>query len=208
LPPISSDEVPFSLPDGWVWCRLGDIAYVASGSTPAQHEFKTEGIPYFKVYNIVNQKINFRYRPQFINQEIHEKKLKRSQVFANDVLMNIVGPPLGKLAIVPEYYQEANINQALVVIRALLYKQTINQYLFVYLSEKSEINKVETKGVVGQDNISLTQSKNFNIVLPPLAEQKAIVEKVDYLMKQIEELEAQIKHRKQLAEELMQTVLR
>ncbi|MFM6007629.1 MAG: restriction endonuclease subunit S, partial [Sphaerospermopsis kisseleviana] len=122
--------------------------------------------------------------------------------------MNIVGPPLGKLAIVPEYYQEANINQALVVIRALLYKQTINQYLFVYLSEKSEINKVETKGVVGQDNISLTQSKNFNIVLPPLAEQKAIVEKVDYLMKQIEELEAQIKHRKQLAEELMQTVLR
>lgn len=56
----------------------------------------------------------------------------------------------------------------------------------------------------------ITQSVVLNTLfsLPPLAEQKAIVEKVDYLMKTIDQLEEQIKDRKQLAEDLMQTVLR
>jgi type I restriction enzyme S subunit len=56
---------------------------------------------------------------------------------------------------------------------------------------------------ITQDNIKATF-----IPLPPLAEQKAIVEKVDKLMNNIDQLEQQIKHRKQLAENLMQTVLR
>jgi type I restriction enzyme, S subunit len=57
-------------------------------------------------------------------------------------------------------------------------------------------------------NVTRDNIKYLLTPLPPLAEQKAIVEKVDYLMKIIDQLEAQIKHRKQLAEDLMQTVLR
>ncbi len=82
----------------------------------------------------------------------------------------------------------------------------INIYLF--LNEGSVIKKIQTLGVVGQDNISLAQCRDILIPLPPLAEQKAIIEKVDYLMKIIDQLEEQIKHRKRLAEDLMQTVLR
>ena len=60
----------------------------------------------------------------------------------------------------------------------------------------------------GQPNVNATSLTNLNLPLPPLAEQKAIVEKVDKLMNIINQLEQQIKHRKQLAENLMQTVLR
>lgn len=84
-------------------------------------------------------------------------------------------------------------------------------YIPICINSK-EIKKVLQLKMTGmadsQVNINQDNIKATIIPLPPLAEQKAIVEKVDYLMKQIEELEAQIKHRKQLAEELMQTVLR
>jgi type I restriction enzyme S subunit len=56
--------------------------------------------------------------------------------------------------------------------------------------------------------VTLHKIINAIIPLPPLAEQKAIVEKCDRLMNIIDQLEQQIKHRKQLAENLMQTVLR
>ena len=57
-------------------------------------------------------------------------------------------------------------------------------------------------------NVTRDNIKSLLVPLPPLAEQKAIAEKVDKLMNIIDQLEQQIKHRKQLAEALMQTVLR
>jgi type I restriction enzyme S subunit len=207
LPEISPDEIPFSLPDSWVWCRLGEVCdFITKGTTPSSSEFKDEAeIPYLKVYNIVNQKIDFHYKPQFIEKTTQER-LSRSKVYPGDVLMNIVGPPLGKIAIVPDDFEEWNINQALAIFRCV--EKSVNQYIYIFLKEGSEIKKIQTLGVVGQDNISLAQCRDMIFPLPPLAEKKSIVEKVDYLMKIIDQLEAQIKHRKQLAEDLMQTVLR
>jgi len=207
LPEISPDEIPFSLPDSWVWCRLGDICdFITKGTTPSSTEFKEGGeIPYLKVYNIVNQKVNFHYRSQFIERNVHER-LSRSKVYPNDVIMNIVGPPLGKIAIVPDDFEEWNINQALAIFRCI--EKSVNQYIYIFLNEGKAIKNIQTLGVVGQDNISLAQCRDMVIPLPPLAEQKAIVEKVDRLMETIDQLEQQIKHRKQLAEDLMQTVLR
>ena len=57
-------------------------------------------------------------------------------------------------------------------------------------------------------NVTRDNIKSLLVPLLPLAEQKAIVEKVDRLMNIIDQLEQQIKHRKQLAENLIQTVLR
>ena len=53
--------------------------------------------------------------------------------------MNIVGPPLGKLAIIPPSLPQANFNQAAVLIRPYLHKDNINVYLKAYLEEMSEI---------------------------------------------------------------------
>ncbi len=99
---------------------MGEICdFITKGTTPSSTEFKDGGeIPYLKVYNIVNQKINFYYRPQFIKRSVHER-LSRSKVYPNDVIMNIVGPPLGKIAIIPDDFQEWNINQALAIFRCI-----------------------------------------------------------------------------------------
>lgn len=66
---------PYELPKGWVWCKLEDIAYVASGSTPDKSSFVSNGIPYIKMYNLRNQNIDFKFKPQFIKEDVHNGKL-------------------------------------------------------------------------------------------------------------------------------------
>ena len=171
---------PYELPKGWVWCKLEDIAYVASGSTPEKSSFVPKGIPYIKMYNLRNQEIDFEYKPQYITAEIHNGKLQRSRTEVGDLIMNIVGPPLGKLAIIPPSLPQANFNQAAVLIRPYLHKDNINVYLKAYLEEMSEINSISTKGSAGQVNISLTQSQNMRIPLPPLPEIERIIKNLRY----------------------------
>ena len=133
------------------------------------------------MYNLRNQKIDFNFHPQYITREVHEGKLQRSKTEVGDLIMNIVGPPLGKLAIIPPSLPESNFNQAAVLIRPYFYKDVLVKYLFYYLSEMSEINSISTKGSAGQVNISLTQSQNMRIALPPLEEQKRIISTVENL---------------------------
>ena len=183
------ENVPFEVPKGWCWCRLEEIAYVTSGSTPNKESFASEGIPYLKMYNLRNQKIDFDFKPQYIKAEVHNGKLKRSRTEIGDLIMNIVGPPLGKLAIIPSSLPQANFNQAAVLIRPLLYKTVLTKYLFYYLSEMSEINSISTKGSAGQINISLTQSQNIRVPLPPLSEQNRIITEIEYYFVLINNIE-------------------
>ncbi len=172
------DNVPFEVPNSWVWCRLEDIAYVASGSTPDKTCFVENGVPYIKMYNLRNQKIDFAYHPQYITEEVHNGKLQRSRTEVGDLIMNIVGPPLGKLAIIPTTLPQANFNQAAILIRPYKFKEVLVSYLKVYLEEMSEINSIATRGSAGQVNISLTQSQNMRIPIPPLNEVRRIIEEV------------------------------
>lgn len=172
------ENVPFEVPNSWVWCRLEDIAYVASGSTPDKTCFVENGVPYIKMYNLRNQKIDFAYHPQYITEEVHNGKLQRSRTEVGDLIMNIVGPPLGKLAIIPTTLPQANFNQAAILIRPYKFKEVLVSYLKVYLEEMSEINSIATRGSAGQVNISLTQSQNMRIPIPPLNEVRRIIEEV------------------------------
>ena len=183
------EQVPFEVPSSWVWCKLEDIAYVASGSTPSKDSFVAHGVPYIKMYNLRNQKIDFDYQPQYIKEEVHNGKLQRSRTEIGDLIMNIVGPPLGKLAIIPNSLPQANFNQAAVLIRPLQYKEVLVKYLFYYLSEMTEINSISTKGSAGQVNISLTQSQNMRIPFPPLAEQKRIVAEIERWFVLVDQIE-------------------
>ena len=171
-------NVPFEVPDNWVWCKLEDIAYVASGSTPDKTCFVENSIPYIKMYNLRNQKIDFAYHPQYITEEVHNGKLLRSRTEVGDLIMNIVGPPLGKLAIIPSTLPQANFNQAAVLIRPYKFKEVLVPYLKAYLEEMSEINSIATRGSAGQVNISLTQSQNMRIPLPPLKEIERIINEI------------------------------
>ena len=191
LDPISDEEV-FPIPDSWIWLRAGDLCRpISSGSTPDQSVFHaSEGIPYLKVYNIRNQCVDFDYKRQFIAANYHEDRMKRSILRPGDVIMNIVGPPLGKVAIVPDNFPEWNCNQAISFFRPIFPESA--PYLYTFLKEGSFLQNIQLIGTAGQDNISVTKCKFIPVPLPPLAEQRRIVAKVEQLMALVDALETQL----------------
>ncbi len=198
LPPIAEDEKPFELPSGWEWCRLDDICFgITSGSTPPKVNFnESEGIPYLKVYNIREQKIDFEYKPQFVDNDCHKTKLARSVLYPGDVVMNIVGPPLGKIAIIPDAYPEWNCNQAITFFRPIV--PQLNKYIYTYLTAGSFLDSIELIGTAGQDNISVTKSRSILLPTPPLREQKRIVNKVHELFLLCNSLKMRLRKRQEL----------
>lgn len=178
--------------ESWVYEKAQHICdKVQSGSTPKGNPFEQNGtIPFLKVYNIVNQELNFDYKPQFVTKEQHSQ---RSITLPNDVLMNIVGPPLGKVTIVTNQYSEWNINQAITLFRCnprnLHYK-----FFYFVLREGRFIREIEhdLKGIVGQINISLSQCRDMIVPVPTLEEQNYITQAVEKHLNFANQLEAQV----------------
>ncbi|HAT1553058.1 TPA: restriction endonuclease subunit S [Aeromonas hydrophila] len=211
LPEISEEEKLYRVPSSWCFCRLGEICYgITSGSTPPKDKFlESGGVPYLKVYNIRDQKIDFDYQPQFVVKDYNESKLKRSMLYPGDVVMNIVGPPLGKVAIIPNTYPVWNCNQAIVFFRPI--DSQINTYIYTYLVTGLFLRSIELIGTAGQDNISVTKSRLIVLPVPPLAEQHRIVAKVDELMALCDQLKSRLQTSQQtqlaLAESLVEGAL-
>lgn len=169
--------------DSWETKKLQDLCEkITCGKTPKEYITETGEIPYLKVYNIVDDQIAFSEKPQFIPQEIHESRLKSSQLIPNDVVMNIVGPPLRKIAIIPNTYPEWNMNQAIVRFRPK--DRLYYRFLYYQLINPETLDPViqKTKGVVGQANISISQSRNLQIHLPGMDEQREIVRILDTVL--------------------------
>jgi len=186
--------------------------FITKGTTPPPNELLSEGeVPFLKVYNIIENRLNFSYRPIFISTEVHRTKLNRSKIFPGDIVMNIVGPPLGKIAMVTDEYPEWNMNQALAVFRPVA--KIFNEYLYYMLSTTSILRSVllDVKGTAGQDNLSLEQCRDLIIPIPSIQEQHRIVNKVNELMNLCEELKARIsgarQYQKKLADVLVENSL-
>ncbi len=192
LPPLTKNEVPFQIPKSWRWVRASEICRsISSGSTPPAEYLMEDGeIPFLKVYNIRDQKIDFDYQKQFVSNDIHNAKLRRSRLYPGDVVMNIVGPPLGKVAIIPSTYEEWNCNQAIAFFGLL--PPLKPEYFYFFLCEGSFLNQIELIGAAGQDNISVTKSQNIPVPLPPLEEQERIVAKINELFSICEELQSKL----------------
>lgn len=165
---------------GWKKAKMEEVCEkITCGKTPTGSISQVGDIPYLKVYNIVDNNVDFHNKPQFIPLEIHNGKLCSSKLHPGDVIMNIVGPPLRKIAIIPDEYPEWNMNQAIVRFRPLV--GLMPKFLYYSLINPETLQDVinETKGVVGQANISISQSRNLVIDIPSLSEQQEIVRLLD-----------------------------
>jgi type I restriction enzyme S subunit len=208
-PEILPDEIPFSLPDSWVWCRLGGIIKEnpRNGYSPKAVSYQTS-IKTLKLGATTWGKFNPN-EYKYIDEEIPPNSI--FWLKKNDILIQRSNS-IDYVGVSAIYDGEDNE----FIYPDLMIKVQMMQYLYVefsYLVLSSLMTRTYFRNLAKGAQKSMpkiTQSVVLNTLfsLPPLAEQKAIVEKVDYLMKIIDQLEEQIKQRKQLAEDLMQTVLR
>lgn len=160
--------------------KASDVCgFITKGTTPPTgeiyEEYESGRVPYLKVYNLsFTGELLFDSAPQYISGEIHNKQLARSKVFPDDVLMNIVGPPLGKFSLVTNTFDEWNINQAIAIFRAK--EKVLPRYLMAALMQPKVLRPFLEQAVgIRQLNLSLEQCRNLEFPLPPLEEQKEFV---------------------------------
>lgn len=164
--------------------KLSDVCeFITKGTTPTASDIKEsqgEGdVPFLRVLHIAdNGTVDFLKSPSYVSRSIHEGTLRRSKVYPCDVLMNIVGPPLGKIGLVDGSHKEWNINQALAIFRAK--DGLLPSYLFYALRSPKILSGIIAKAAgVRQLNLSLEQCRNIEIPLPPLSLQKKFMAKTE-----------------------------
>ncbi|WP_405947089.1 restriction endonuclease subunit S [Streptomyces prunicolor] len=197
----SSRKIDYSslraLPAGWSWRVARDVcSSIVSGSTPqASLMYADAGdVPFLKVYNISKRGfVDFTVRPTFVDRETHERGLKRSRVLPGDVLTNIVGPPLGKTAVVPADHPEWNMNQAIVAFRAG--SDISPDWLRFVLQSPYVIGLLvrTARATAGQFNIALSTCRELPIPVPPRSLQDALCEEVAASMEQLAGLEESVR---------------
>jgi type I restriction enzyme S subunit len=199
------------LPNGWVWATTEQLCdFITKGTTPAATKLYegTGEVQFLKVYNLTfTGQLNYKHKPAYISRTTHEGELARSRVFPGDILINIVGPPLGQVSIVPEALPEANINQAIARFRML--GEMSGRYFAIALMSKEVMGWAikRAKTTAGQANLTLELCRALPIPLPPLFEQKNIVEEVEHCFSVTEEIEDTLETNLKRAERLRQSIL-
>ncbi len=200
-----------TLPEGWAYATTEQMCeQIASGSTPSPDAmFSGAGeVPFLKVYNLTfDGSLDFTVKPTFVTNATHQGPLARSRSIPGDVLMNIVGLPLGKVSIVPPIFPEWNINQAIVTFRTS--PGLVNKMLAYWLLAQPVLSRLErtAKATAGQHNLQVSTCRKLSLPVPPIAEQVRIVAEVDRHLSIVREVEAEVDANLQRARGLRQSTL-
>lgn len=181
LPEITDDEKPFDIPESWKWVRVGSCGSWGSGATPSRTNSEYYGgtIPWLKTGDLNDDIIT--EIPEYITELALEKTSVRLNPIGS-VLMAMYGATIGKLGILGI---EATTNQA--CCACIPYEGVYNKFLFYFLmASRTAFIKMGEGGA--QPNISKEKIVNALFPLPPLAEQKRIVEKLEQLLPLCERL--------------------
>jgi len=202
MTPLSDDEHPFSLPKGWTFVRLGQITNkIGSGSTPrgGREVYVKEGVPFLRSQNVWNDGLHLD-DVACITPEEHER-MSGTAVLGNDVLLNITGASLGRCALVPSEFGEANVSQHVTIIR--LTDPQVREYLHLCILSPYTQAMIWGRQVgMAREGLSKKVLEQFEIPLPPIAEQHRIVARVAGLMRFCDVMEQQLKRSLQVAEKL------
>lgn len=167
-----------ALPKGWAWASAEQLCdFITKGTTPPK-DLDTQGnktVPFLRVTNLTDSGLLDLADKVFVSQETHRGLLARSVVYPKDVLMNIVGPPLGQVSVVPSIFSEWNINQAIAIFRAV--EGVLPGYLALYLLSPPAQSwlKARAKTTAGQTNLTLEVCRALPVALPPQPEQEELV---------------------------------
>ncbi len=184
--PLAEDNEPFAIPSTWTWTRLGRIGDWGSGSTPPRgsHELYGGSVPWLK-----SGELNDNRALAGSEETVTELAVKTCSFRLNepgDILLAMYGATIGKAAILAE---AAVTNQA--VCGCTPFPGVLNTYLFDYLLSQRDAFRTASEGGA-QPNISKAKIVGYPFPLPPLAEQRRIVAKVELLMALVDELETQL----------------
>lgn len=205
LPPISEEEIPFEIPENWVWCRLNEICLAiidCPHSTPKYIETETE---YYGIdTNCINDKGEI-IRLRGLSMQSYLERVKRLIPKENDIVYAREGS-IGRATFIPRN-QNVCLGQRVMLFRPAL----AISHLFLMYAVTEEVYKkrlLSKHRGMGAKHVNVGDIVESLISLPPLTQQQRIVSKLDELMKFCDGLEESIKESQGLNDKLLQEVLR
>jgi len=182
LPPITDDEKPFEIPKNWKWVRLGEISFINGGYAFKSENFKQNGIRVIRISDFnENGLINTK-----IVRHIFDESLEPFLLKEKDIILCMTGGTVGKSYFVKKLNEQMMTNQRVATIRSIfVHQEYIN---FIVLSPLIQKIIKDSKNSTN-DNISMGTINSFIVPLPPLAEQKRIVAKIEELLPYVERYE-------------------
>ena len=204
LPPLKPEELSFEIPSNWTWCRLGEIAEIVRGGSPrpaGDPTFYGGAIPFLKVGDLTGyEDIYVRTHTYSIKEAgLHKTRF----VEADTLMLTNSGATLGipRICTFPTTFNDG--------IAAFLNLNNIDKvYLYYFLKSKSAWYLKEASRGQGQPNLNTDIIALTPFPLPPLNEQKRIVDKLEQAMQNCNNLEENIKQSESQNEKLLQQVLR
>lgn len=181
------EEIPFEIPQGWEWERLGNITTIKGGKRiPVGMNLSTidTGHKYIRVADMKNHSIK-NDDIHYITDEIYEK-IKAYIISKDDLYITVAGT-IGNVGIVPEEFNNANLTENADKIE--IYALCKLYLLYTLLSDvvQEQIRECTTK--VGQPKLAIIRIQNFLIPIAPLAEQKRISNRIEVLLPIVDKYE-------------------
>ena len=198
------------LPSEWRLVPVCELvsALITKGATPsAELKDVDTGIPFLKVYNLTfDGTLDFSIDPTFITQAGH-LELQRSIVQPGDILMNIVGPPLGKVSLVPSGFPECNINQAIARYRPV--RDGLSMWLTRFMLSSLAQNwlAARSKKTSGQRNLTLETCRELPVPVPPDNAIREIMDQLAIIDASLIGIKTRLVHVNSLRRNLMETML-
>ena len=185
-----ADEVPFELPEGWALIRLNDIGIYRKGpfgSSLTKSMFVPKGADTVKVYEQKNAiKKDHTLGDYYITRQYYEDKMQGFTVSAGDIIVSCAGT-IGETYIMPDNIELGIINQAL--MRMTIFAPIDIDYFLMYFDYVLKNSAREcSKGSAIKNIPPFEIFKQLLLPLPPLAEQRRIVAKIEELMQYCDKL--------------------
>lgn len=206
LSEIKDDEKPFGLPRGWIWVRLGSVVNVKSSKRIYASDYQNQGIPFFRSKEIgdLSRKEEIKTILFISNQKYTQIKKEFGVPVRGDLLLTSVGS-IGNSWISDGrefYYKDGNITQ-------IDKNDLLNvDYLQKYISSPLFIRLVGgTVAGTAYNALTIIKINNLIFPLPPLNEQKRIVEKVNEVMSLCNDLEIKLNKKSMLAGRLTSAIV-
>lgn len=176
------EDAPFGLPQGWTWCRLGTVCEIRGGKRIPAGRKLTEadtGHKYIRVSDMRDGCVSTK-QLLFVPADIYPS-ISRYIIKKEDVFITVAGT-LGRVGKIPPELDGANLTEN--ADRLILNGAIIQDWLIYVLNSqhlKDQITSAYTQ--VGQPKLAITRLAQFTMPLPPLAEQRRIVARIEVLFK-------------------------
>lgn len=179
-------EAPYELPEGWKWCKLGDVAILKGGKRiPAGKKCISEKTPhvYIRVTDMQNDTVNLD-NLMYITDDIYSA-IKNYTISKDDLYLTIAGT-IGRVGIIPDCLDGMNLTENALKITDI--KCDKKYLLYVLKSDFTQNYFFNSYHQVAMPKVSILNASNTKIPLPPtLAEQQRIVNRIESMFAKLDQ---------------------